>query len=172
LRNDITMFAREARTAGRFEDAMLLLVECGLQTGDAVTDALRELRSDPGVEERLGHLLGIIGARDPAKSIEGLATLDRATFSRPHVLDVLRANSLAATNQLGEAQTVMLGALAASPWLTGAWKDLGGFYYARFDTEHTWFAWETGRRAAPDHPMWSQVRAFEDHLREVFADIL
>jgi hypothetical protein len=171
-KDDFLRLAREARTAGRFEDAALLLIECGLQTGDPVTDALRDLRSDEAASARLEKLLGIIGNHDPAKSLEGLDSLDRASFSRPHVIDVLRANSLAATRRQDKAIEAMLGALAADPWLTGAWKDLGGFYYACFDTERTWLAWEAGRRAASDHPMWAEVREFEEHLRKTYHALL
>jgi len=171
-KDDFLRLAREAHTAGRFEDAALLLIECGLQTGDPVTDALRDLRSDEAAAARLEKLLGIIGNHDPAKALEGLDSLDRAAFSRPHVLDVFRANSLAATKRMDAATEAMLGALAVDPWLTGAWKDLGGFYYARFDTERTWLAWDAGRRAAPDHPMWVQVGKFEGHLRKTYATLL
>lgn len=171
-KDDFVRLAREARKAGRYEDAAVLLIECGLQTGDAVTDELRDLRSDDAASPRLERLFGVIGEHDPAKQLQGLEALDRASFSRPHVLDVFRANSLAATNHLDDAVQAMLGALAKSPWLTGAWKDLGGFYYARFDTGRTWLAWEAGRRAAPDHPMWSQIQEFENHLRKAYRAIL
>ncbi len=171
-RDDFVRLAREARKAGRYEDAALLLIECGLQTGDAVTEELRDLRSDEAAGERVDQALRVIGASDPLESIDGLAGLDRALFSRPHVLDVLRANSLASAERHDEALEAMLGALAKSPWLTGAWKDLGDMYYARFDTERTWLAWEAGRRAAPEHPMWSPIREYERHLRQEYRSLL
>jgi hypothetical protein len=171
-KDDFVRLAREARTAGRFEDAALLLIECGLQTGDAATDEVRDLRSDDAARPRVERVLGIIGNHDPAKLLEGIAALDRASFGRPHLLDVFRANALASANRLADAQAAMLEALAKSPWLTGAWKDLGDMYYARFDTERTWLAWEAGRRAAPDHPMWSPIREFEDRLRKEYRALL
>ena len=171
-KDDFVRLAREARKAGRPEDAGLLLIECGLQTGDSVTDELRDLRSDAEAGPRLERLFGVLGIRDCAKQLAGIDALDRAAFSRPHVLDVLRANALAASNRMDEAVQAMLGALGEDPWLTGAWKDLGDFYYARFDTERTWLAWEAGRRAAPGHPMWGPVREFEDRLRKAYSALL
>lgn len=62
--------------------------------------------------------------------------------------------------------------LLAQVAFTGAWKDLGGMYCARFDTERAWLAWEAGRRAAPEHPMWSRVREFESRLRTQYRNLL
>jgi hypothetical protein len=171
-RDDFLRLSREARTAGRYEDAGLLLVECSLQTAADVSDALRELRSDEASRARVDSALGAISIRDPAKELDALGRLDRSVFSRPQVIDVFRANCLASTSRPGEARRVMLGALERSPWLAGGWKDLGDMCYALFETEHAWSAWKAGRRANPDHPMWKQVRDFENVLRKRFRAFL
>jgi hypothetical protein len=169
---DFVQLARKARKDGRYEDAALLLIECGLATGNPVIDEVRELRADDAARERVERLMGIMRRKDPAKSIDTIAALDRTLFSRPHLLDVFRANALAAMNRIDDARDAMLGALAAAPWLTGAWKDLGDLYYVQFETERTWLAWEAGRHAAPDHPMWKQIRDYENRLRETFRALL
>ena len=138
--------------------------------GEAVSRARASGDFSPVIEAI--PYFGVLGIRDCAKQLAGIDALDRAAFSRPHVLDVLRANALAASNRMDEAVQAMLGALGEDPWLTGAWKDLGDFYYARFDTERTWLAWEAGRRAAPGHPMWGPVREFEDRLRKAYSALL
>jgi hypothetical protein len=171
-KDDFVRLAQEARAAGRFEDAALLLIECGLQTGDQMAHEFRELLSDEAARERTGRLLGIIGNRDPEACLAGLAALDRTAFGRPHVLDVFRANALSTADRPDEAIDAMIGALLGNPWLAGAWKDLGGIFYGRFDTDRAWLAWEAGRRAAPDHPMWVEVRRLEDRLRNAYGPLL
>ena len=171
-KDDFVRLAKEARAKDRFEDAGFLLIECGLQTGDAVIEELRGLRSDEAARPRVDATLGAMGSGDPKAQLERLDKLDRALFSRPHVLDVFRANCLAQTRRVDEGITTMLGALSKSPWLAGAWKDVGDMHYARFDTRRTWLAWEAGRRATPDHEMWQQVREFEERLRKRYRDLL
>jgi hypothetical protein len=109
-KDDFLRLTKEARAAGRYEDATLLLIECGLQSGDAVTDAMRDLRSDETARARVESFGAVVGTRKPQAQLDALAKLDRSLFSRPHVLDVFRANCLAYTGRLDEGIAAMTDA--------------------------------------------------------------
>jgi len=105
-------------------------------------------------------------------TLKQIDAIDRSQLSRPAMLDVFRVNALRGLNRHQEALDLMLATLEAAPWITLAYKDLGDIYYSRFDTARAWTAWDLGRTIAPGHGDWAQVNAYEERLRETFADLL
>ncbi len=159
-----------ANEAGRYGDAMLLLIEGSLSTGAPMTEEIRELTSTPEQRAVIDPLMRAIGG--PMSSLESLDAVDRSRLSRPAILDVFRANALRALGRHDEARDLMLATLETAPWITMAYKDLGDIHYSRFRTMHAWTAWDLGRAIAPEHGCWRQLSGYEKQLRETFADLL
>ncbi|MBW8880521.1 MAG: hypothetical protein JF615_03585 [Asticcacaulis sp.] len=57
--------------------------------------------------------------------------------------------------------------IAAAPWGANVYKDLGDTYYADFDMESAWAAWDLGRAADPDWAsgVMTSTADFEGQLR-------
>lgn len=62
--------------------------------------------------------------------------------------------------------------IAAYPWASPAFKDLGDMYYSSFDMRKAWLWWDLGRAIDPDWRLNSmaEVGRFEEHLRKTIPD--
>lgn len=165
--------ADAARDAGRYGDAVMLLLEASLSTGDPMPQ-MRKLATDPVAKEQVQRFVRPISLanRDPERALALFEQIDRADLSRPAILGVFRVAALTAKREVGAARDLMLEALEASPWITMGYKDLGDLYMVEFETAQAWTAWELGRRIAPEHGCWGPVEAYEQQLRSTFADRL
>lgn len=162
--------AEAARAAGRHGDAVMLLLEASLATGESMPQ-LAELGADPAAKEDLQRFLRpvTLADRDPDTALELFDQIDRSLLSHPAILGAFRATALMGRREVIAARDQMLETLEALPWLTMGYKDLGDFHMVQYETAAAWTAWELGRRIAPKHACWQPVEAYERQLRRVFA---
>lgn len=165
--------ADAAQAAGRHGDALLLLLEGSLTTGEPMPQ-MTKLAADPAAQEQVKRFMQPISLaeRAPDRALSLFAAIDRTELSRPAILDVFRVTAMMGKRDPVQARELMLATLEASPWITMAYKDLGDIFLVEFDTRQAWIAWELGRRIAPGHACWEPVAAYEQQLRRTFADRL
>ena len=163
---------RDAATAqGRMLDAALAHFTYALSTGDSGRDWLMQTRDrikGDADASALASSLSAKNADETGKAVQTLAAL-RAKSTSPYayLLDVFAANHEVALKHATEARKLFLSALAANPYLTGAWFDLGKLFYGTFKTEEAWACWDAARAMNPNHPFGKNVESME---RQMAAD--
>jgi len=62
--------------------------------------------------------------------------------------------------------------IAAYPWASNAFKDLGDTWYVQFEAFRAWEAWDLGRAVDPDWPRGSMqsVTKLEQNIRSAMPD--
>jgi len=160
--------ARKATSAGNYAEGMLQYLEYSLITGDQNLPWSESERTSLLASEDVKEILAAIdnpGSQEEAESaINSLVAL-RATYKDvEHVLKIFEANIRAAAGDQKLARELMIEALNKNPYVAGAWKDLGGFYFQSYETQEAWFCWDAARRISPNHPLLDQVYDFEYQL--------
>jgi hypothetical protein len=79
-----------------------------------------------------------------------------------YLLSLFEANDHVMLREAPAAGALYLDVLHANPALAGAYKDIGDFYYLRFDTQHAWRSWEVARALAP---LWPNLDVISERER-------
>jgi tetratricopeptide (TPR) repeat protein len=103
-------------------------------------------------------------------AVQTLAELRKQPGSSGYVLDVFEGNALLSLHDGKNGADHLLAALAANPYLLGAWKDLGGYYYQSFQADKAWACWDAARRVNPRHSMLLPINEMENRLRTAFPE--
>ncbi len=160
-------FADNALAAGRPLDAMLALLEFGLQSGEQLTDEIRRHHEAFNRDPACQAYRQAYGQSDKATAEKNLAvnaTIKREGLVKAHMLDLQRANLLERAGQPREAIEHFFKVLQANPYHAGALHDLGMVYARGFEPGKAWLCWDLARRLYPDHPMMSDVARMEQEL--------
>lgn len=163
----VIKFADEALAAKRPLDALLALLEFGLQSGEQLSDEIRPRRATFNRDPACQAYLGAFGQQDKATAEKNLAVnakLDRSGLAKAHMLELQRANLLDRAGRPREAIAAFLVVLQANPWHAGALHDLGMVYARGFEPAKAWQCWDLARRLYPRHPMMSDVNRLEEEL--------
>jgi hypothetical protein len=134
-RIDAAAKARDAAMAqGQVLDAVLTNMSLLIMSGDGASLApwLAQNREAILSNELAHSLSGNLEPRDQAgvqKSLQILSELHNASGTAGYVLDVLQGNILLSSGDRKAGAAHLIAALTVNPYLLGAWKDLGGFYY-------------------------------------------
>jgi tetratricopeptide (TPR) repeat protein len=168
-RADAAKRDRDAAVAqGKMLDAALAHFTAALATGDAGNDWLMQVRDqiqkDPDAAA-LAASLRVANEQEADKALKTLTAL-RAKSTSPYayLLDVFAANHHASMRHTDQARQLFLSALAANPYLTGAWFDLGRVYYSSVKPEEAWACWDAARALDPAHPFAQNVEKMERQL--------
>lgn len=157
-----------AAASGKMLDAALAHFAYALTTGDSGRDWLAQTREQAQADAdatALASALSAKNAEEADKAIRILGALRTKTQSPyAYLLDVFAANHHFAMRHLTEARQLFLSALAANPYLTSAWFDLGEIYYHMSQTEAAWACWDAARALTPDHPFGKNVDAVERQM--------
>jgi hypothetical protein len=86
------------------------------------------------------------------------------------MLDVFEGNILFNLRGGQAGADHLLAALKVNPYLLGAWKDLGGYYYRSYETDMAWACWDAARRVNAQHSMLLQITELENRLRQAFPE--
>lgn len=162
-------------TAGRaldeknYLDAMLLLTEYILETGDRETgvEFMRKLSGQGKDDPNLAlYLKGSELSTEEAakKSLELLARIDRRGLTHPYVIDIMAANAYQRLRDPQKAIELMTSVLQQNPYIGGVYKDLGDMFYMQYETLIAWECWDAGRKIAPGHPMFDAVNGLEKEI--------
>jgi hypothetical protein len=149
-------------------DAMLTLVEFPLISssplGDEGKSLINSLKSDPDVEALSQNL----DVQDSAQTEKALHELDKLKAKAPrkaYMIDLFKANLSGGLHQPPvEADILFIDALKGNPLLVGAYKDLGMFYYSRYNTTAAWECFELARAVNAQHPILRPIAKIEQHL--------
>lgn len=152
--------------AGHLLDCALGALEYGLCEPEQQVEVLRRfkdsLQKDPDCAAVFGSLHA--ASKETAqKAAERFHKLEEKT-KHPEMLKIFAANVLTGAGKPGESMELFHQALRLNPCITGAWKDLGDLYYMRYEVEHAWACWDTGRLFVPQHPQFRTVTEFEQQL--------
>lgn len=175
-RRETTEKARDAAiAAGHVLDAMLANMAIMIMTGDqAGTSAwIMQHREAIQSDESARSLAASLQPRDQAAAqaaAQTLVDLHKQDLSSAYMLDVFLGNTRASSPDGQSGMDHLLAALSVNPYLLGAWKDLGGFYYQSFHADKAWACWDAARRVNPRHPMLLPVTEMETRLRTAFPE--
>ncbi|MBI2497037.1 MAG: hypothetical protein HYV75_03645, partial [Opitutae bacterium] len=166
-REAVIRFADDAIAAKRPLDAIMALLEFGLQSGEQLTDDLRRHREIFNRDAACQAYLGAMRPSDKAaaeKSLAANAALDRRGLAKAHMLDLQRANLLEQTGQPRQAVELYFKVLRANPHHAGALHDLGLNLARGFEPAKAWQCWDAARRLYPAHPMMRDIIRIEQDL--------
>jgi hypothetical protein len=157
----------EALEGGRKLESVLALLELTLQTADPLPGLGDILRREPDVTVR--RLLEVLadpsgGSLEARAAVATLVQLRAAAGPRQHVLMSFESGHRERLGETRQAADLLARALAANPFLTVAYKDLGDLFFRQRDMQGAWLCWEAARRIAPDHPVLKSVDQLEADL--------
>jgi tetratricopeptide (TPR) repeat protein len=160
---------RDAATAaGKMLDAALAHFTYALTTGDSGREWLMQMRDQVQADTDANALAASLSAKNAEEAEKAIQTLSalRAKSQSPYayLLDVFAANHQLALRHATDARQLFLTALAANPYLTGAWFDLGKLYYSTFETEAAWACWDAARTLNPNHPFAKNIETMERQM--------
>jgi hypothetical protein len=160
---------------GRVFDALLALMAHLIMTGDsaAMQSWSQEHKAAIEGDDHARVLMASLNSQDKeaakeaAKSIAGLRQSEQPYG---YMLDVFEGNARLSSQDGPGGSDKLLAALAANPYLLGAWKDLGSYYYKRFEAVKAWDCWDAARKVDPKHPMLRDISQIEQTLRFKFPE--
>jgi len=157
-----------AFSQGRYLDAALANFEAFLSTGEGDSAWLGAARDALTKDPKTQQLLGSISPRDQntaqraANDLAGLRALNPA---RAEVLAVFEGNIRIGLKQGPQGAELLLAALHQNPYFTGAWHDLGDYYYRSFQMQEAWACLDAARGMRPNDPMLQEMNQLEQQLR-------
>lgn len=161
--------AHEAFKQGQVLDAMLTLLECGLQTGEEkqVASEMSKLVPYTKADEQVALFnRGMdLSSKEATKSaIQSLDAIKREGLTRGHVIDIMKGDALMALGEFPAAKELFLTVLSVNPYIAGVYKDLGDVAFQSYEMATAWKCWDAARSLYPHHPMLQQVNQYEQQL--------
>ena len=166
-RAETVTLADQAVTRGQPLEAMLALLEFGLQSGDNLTVDIQRHRKSFDRDPACQAYLKAFGQKDKAAAEKSLVinvSINRQGLTKTHMLDLQRANLLERTGHAREAIEHYFTVLRANPYHAGALHDLGMLYLRGYDHSKAWLCWDAARRLYPNHPLMSDVIRIEQEV--------
>lgn len=114
--------------------------------------------------------LRVKSKEDYQRSIIALEGISKKNLEFGYVIDVFVANNYAKLGNSDKAIDRMLNALTINPFMVGPLKDLGDFYYVKFEMETAWQIWGEALKLDPTHPMLEPIVKYEKALEKDFPE--
>lgn len=175
FREDSMVFCTRALQEKRLVDAMLGAFEYVIQTGESlpgIVDSVKKQLKDDKNAQKLKRAMGSPSSVAEAKTyLADLNSLNLKGSKVAYLLDLFRANlsSYIQTENpkepVQDPQKLFLKVLTVNPFLTGAYKDLGIYFFNRYKMVEAWECWDTARSFYPRQPMLSTVTEIEERLQ-------
>jgi hypothetical protein len=173
-KEDFIRIADEIKSKGNYFDAMLVLFECGLQTGEGLPEKISEVMSAGGDDDqRCNTFIQGLGSKDKEsteKAIKTLESINRDELTHGYVIDIMIADDKVLLGDFDKAKELFLKVLKANPYIAGVYKDLGDPYHSSYDMVSAWQCWDTARFLYPDHKMLQKIYEYEQWLMKTFPD--
>jgi hypothetical protein len=118
-------------------------------------------QTDPDLQQ----LARALGAKTPDERRQAVTTLQALrpqAGAHRYLLSLFEANDHVMLHEAPAASALYVDVLRANPAMAGAYKDIGDFYYMRFDTQHAWRSWNIARALAP---LWPNLDGIEQRER-------
>lgn len=157
-----------AFSQARFLDAMLAQEEATLASGDPYLEWLQQVRDSMRGDAPTQRLISGLAARDESSAQQAAADFRALRDLKPQysdVLDVFEGNELLSLKQGERGERLLLAALQENPYVTGAWHDLGDYYYRSFRMQDAWGCLDAARRMDAQNPTLRQIDELEQTLR-------
>lgn len=174
-RSETTIKVRDAAIAqGQVLDAELSNMALLIMNGDGASLApwLAQHRDAILKDDAARSLSANLQPRDEAgvqSALQVLTELKKQPGNSAYMLDVFAGNILLPRDGKAGSEH-LLAALKANPYLLGAWKDLGGYYYQTYRMDKAWACWDAARRVNPQHSMLLRITEIEKQLRTTFPE--
>jgi hypothetical protein len=175
-RTESTVKDRDAALAkGEVLDAVLANAAIMIMSGDGAGPTAWTAQHCDTIhgDEAARSLAANLNPKDQAgaqTALKVLTELRKQPGNAMYMLDVFEGNTQLALRQGQAGADHLLAALKVNPYLLGAWKDLGGFYYGSYETDKAWACWDEARRVNAQHSMLVQITELENWLRKAFPE--
>jgi len=156
---------------GFYVDAFLCALEFYYESGAGLGTSLARLEPQLNTQENLAALassLNLSTEEDALRGLRILETMPRNSSTRPHMLDILRANALFWVGRYLDAEKHFLAALSRNPWLAGVYKELADLYTRSERFDRAWRCHALALLLAPEHPLLKHQREREAYLLEKY----
>ncbi len=172
-REDAIEYAQNAAANNRPLDALLSLLEYGLETGETLLEPIKELKPALAKDEN-AHLfltyLSPANDTEAAAARKSLAQIDRSKLEKGAVIDIMQGNIESSLGHDEVAKQLLLKALIKNPLVVGAYHDLGEGLTRDYQMELAWQCFDEARKLRPDHPMLKSITEMEAKLQQDFPD--
>lgn len=160
--------ATDAFNEKRYLDTFLTYLEYTLATGEQMPrqfNSQRELIvNDIDVKTFLPSISP--KSKDEAqKAVKTLVALRNKSKDKKHILKIFEANIHSSLGLQKESMQLFHDVLSKNPYITGAWKDLGGLYFSDYNSRDAWRCWDTARKLNPKHHLLAPISEFENRLK-------
>ncbi len=172
-RAEAVAFADDAIARHRPLDAILALLEYGLQSGEPLSAEIARRREAFSTDPDCNLYRNAFDQSSKAACERSLATnarIPRDHLQHAYMLDLQRANLLEPLGKADEARQLFLRVLEANPFHAGALHDLGLLLAHSWQQPHAWLCWDIARRVYPQHPMLKEIAARERILQSRYPD--
>lgn len=148
-------------------DAFLTMMEYSLCTGDQPVVETKEIfeatKKDPTVKKISENIMPA-SKEAAAASLKTLASIDIKKYKKGYLLEILKGNVERLIG--GNPTPRFLYVLNQNPSVVSAYKDLGTYYYSRYDVQNAWDSFDLGRKIMPAHPLFKDIDKLEATLLE------
>lgn len=155
-------------------DAVFTMFEHNLMTGETDNEKNKEIFSvamnDPEVTTIWRAIEQPTSEEDAKTKLSDLEKIDTKKYAKGYLIEIFKGNIIT-TLQKGSPPTNFLAALKSNPLIVGVYKDLGTFYYSRFESGDAWDCFELARAIKPTHPMLKEVTEIEKGLEKRAPDL-
>lgn len=173
-------YAEAAREKKNYLDALLALTEYGLQTGENLTDELRNMKSELEADQDCQLFMAALKAPQSEEeanlALGSLDMIERNKHEKSYLLDIFRANLIIDLQRNGSAEIKTAGqadpeksflaVLKVNPFITGVYSDLGSYYESKYMQRYAWSCYDLARQFYPQHAMMLEVNEKEKKLAE------
>lgn len=181
LKEETLAYFAKACADKNYFDALLCLLEYGLQTGNNLQSEMSSIKNEMNSSSDCQKLM--LGVRTPANDTEALESLsaldsiDRKLAKKSYLLDIFRANLLIGMSEsgltaktTGETDPVkaFLSVLRQNPFITGVYTDLGRLFESSYRHQVAWDCYDLARSFYPQHPFLQEINDREKDMEEKY----
>lgn len=154
-------------------DAFLALNEYMFQYNVQPIDQMKQIFSDAPEKSPARMLVGALGAKTKEQyqqAIKIMESLPREKLEHGYVIDIFTANDYSRLGNFNKAIELMLSALEKNPFMIGPYKDLGDFYFAKFEINTAWQIWGNAQELNPGHSQLQPILKYENVLETKYPE--
>lgn len=186
LRQLTVDYFKKAAEEKRYLDAMLSVLEFGLQTGEKLGDELSAIRAEISKDQDCRHLLAGLSIpeseNEARTALASLDRIDRKKVDRSYLIDIFRANLLVYMADHGiidsknspenDPVKTFISVLLKNPFITGVYHDLGKYLESSYMQNYAWDCYDLARKFYPEDPVLSEIADREKELESNFPQFI
>jgi tetratricopeptide (TPR) repeat protein len=172
-REEAIKFSENAAKNGQPLDALLALLEYGLETGEQLVPEIKALAPSLQKDENASHFLTYLSPdneKEAKEALKSLSEIDRSKLKKGAVVDIMQGNIESQLDQKSDSLKLLIRALTNNPFIVGAYHDLGEGLTGEYQMDLAWQCFDEARKLRPDHPMLKSIDDMEAKLQQDFPD--